>query len=208
MKPLKLRLLVLRPSIYASEKSSDSIFDRRSILYQERRRFPPEELRFGGVKLDHDTAVAKICIEPNLFGSLLFRWRNCCARSCCRMDDQANRPHRKTKEKKKKVHGGKSLAHMTGKSVLTVNCREKCQGLRRRQSGSPAEGSCAIQRCKIDSSGRHFNALRSPGQRKAPPCPTRRPPARRGAPNHCCSCWASRCTSHVVHALLKLADLF
>lgn len=39
-----------------------------------------------------------------------------------------------------------------------TNCprRQKCQGLRRRQPRSPAEGSCAVQRCKLCSENNVF----------------------------------------------------
>lgn len=63
------------------------------------------QLKLGGVKLAN-TAAAKIYIDLNLFCIVLAHARRPVDANSCRMEDQVNRPHRKTKEKKKKAHGG------------------------------------------------------------------------------------------------------
>jgi hypothetical protein len=89
------------------------------------------------------------------------------------MADQGNRPHRTTKEKKAHTGGPnpKAFAYATPGKLHR-------QAARSHDVLSPLNPGKAMLTCT--------------GQRKAPPRPARRPPARRGTPDHCRCRWPAR----------------
>jgi hypothetical protein len=90
------------------------------------------------------------------------------------MADQGNRPHRTTKEKKAHTGGPnpKAFAYATPGKLHR-------QAARSHDVLSPFDSDKSILTCT--------------GQREAPPRPSRRPPARRGTPDHRRCRWPTRC---------------
>ena len=103
-------------------------------------------IRLGGVKKrDPEQNIAnhaKIYMDSVFFEFCLSERGGHRGRESNRMDDQANRPHRKTKEKKKKAHGGKVLACSDGRTTLIALKRKMSRPL-----SSPTLVGCRKKLC-------------------------------------------------------------
>lgn len=103
-------------------------------------------------------------------------------------DQQSNRPHRPKKEKKPQTadRNPKAFAFSAPGKLKKAAAR-------------------STEVCDTSALFAHHTRLTSPGQRKAPPRPARRPPPRRSAPNHCRCRRSSRCGKNYTHQELDQA---
>ena len=114
------------------------------------------------------------------------------ALSITSMEDQANRPHRKAKVKKKHTGGKETRDHNEPQCTDFFTDKNPKAFAYANPGKLQKQATRSHDACSLTLS-HHLQHLMNPtGQRKAPPCSSRRSPPCRTSPYHRCGRWSSR----------------